>query len=349
MAVLIVTPGFAANEQDDTCIPPLQLLVQELSGRGYKVLVVPLEYPFSRVPYSFYGAKVFPCNGRNQKWRRWYTHYWASKRIRHLIEQHTVKIIFSFWLTQAWSLVNKLALPLPHYTVLMGQDVLRQKNRRYLKQLHPENAIRLIAVSAFQAAQLQQQTGITPAHIIPWGVENTPVIQTHRPVDILGAGALIPVKNWNLWLECVAETVRQRPETRAVLIGGGPLAAHLQRYAHELGIASNVQFTGHIERKNVLEWMDQSKILLHTSRYESFGYVLAEAHARQCAVISTPTGIAQECGWTAEDRDGLAEHIKDVLEDAPDKGLRPFTLLAQHTTDQYVALIEREISRNPLL
>ena len=68
MRVLWITPGFAADESDLNCIPPQQLLAQELLRRGVDLHIITLEYPFRNEPYRWHGATVYTCNGRNRRW-----------------------------------------------------------------------------------------------------------------------------------------------------------------------------------------------------------------------------------------------------------------------------------------
>lgn len=67
--ILIVTPGFAANESDTTCIPPLYLYIKELKDQDpdWRISIIAIHYPFVKEKYLFFGATVYPYNGRNRK------------------------------------------------------------------------------------------------------------------------------------------------------------------------------------------------------------------------------------------------------------------------------------------
>lgn len=342
-SVLFITPGFAANEQDDTCIPPLQLLVKALQERHIPVFIIALEYPFQTTPYSWYGAKVFPCNGRNRKWLRLRTHARAQDIAQDLISREDICVIFSFWLGQAWHLGKKLSrkFNIPHFTTLMGQDVLWKNNRRYLRRLTDINFHNLIAVSNFQAQQLEVETSHKPGYVIPWALEITevpPLINPLRPIDILGVGSLLPVKNWIKWLEVILLLVQQYPNTRAVLVGDGPELHKIAGFIEKNGLTPHIMLLGTLPRTKVLEYMTQSKILLHTAQFESFGYVLAEASAFGCQVISTPVGIAADVGVTGKTVEELAFQIKKALtEKSSNAHQTQFSVQAM--IDSYVALL----------
>ena len=75
-----------------------------------------------------------------------------------------------------------------------------------------------------------------------------------------------------------------------------------------------------IPRDQVLNLMQQSKILVHTSNFESFGLVLAEALAANCIVISKPVGIAFDnetiitCKTTEEFVSSIRKELKSYRE-----------------------------------
>jgi glycosyltransferase involved in cell wall biosynthesis len=365
VSVLLITPGFAANEQDDTCIPPLQLLVKALQQQHIQVFIIALEYPFQSTPYEWYGARVLPCNGKNRKWMRLRTHARAQRWAQQLIPQENIRVLYSFWLGQAWQLGKKLAADfnIPHFTTLMGQDVLWKNNRRYLRKLSDSDLPNLVAVSNFQAQQLELETSKKPGFIIPWAIDSIDISQKTnepRPIDILGVGSLLPVKNWIKWLEVVQLLVQKHPHTRALLIGDGPQKAKIVDFIQKNGLSQNIHLTGALSRQEVLGYMLQSNILLHTSQFESFGYVMAEARACGCSVVSTPVGIAGDVGVTGKTVADLAALISEpqpedssyfdlpgfvycIRSDAPNlailnsNDLIPFSV--QTMVNRYIALI----------
>jgi glycosyltransferase involved in cell wall biosynthesis len=220
----------------------------------------------------------------------------------------------------------------------MGQDA--RSSNRYLRRLRPGHASRLIALSQFHADVFQKNTGFRAAHLIPWGVDPTETPQhlpTERPIDILGVGSLIPVKNWEKWLQCIAIVRKSEPAIRAELIGEGPLRKHLEKKAREFGLADTVRFTGSLPRPEVMTRMRMAKVLLHTSDYESFGFILPEAAMNGCRQVSTPVGIGPEmaaCADTPEQLAALTLHaMQQTVLQTP--GL-PFTI--EKAADDYQRL-----------
>ncbi|MGB0369236.1 MAG: glycosyltransferase family 4 protein, partial [Flavobacteriales bacterium] len=163
-----------------------------------------------------------------------------------------------------------------HIATAMGQDVLI--SNRYLKQISL-GLPSLVAVSDFQNNSLQKSTGKRANQIIPWGMGSAEHENDTRDIDILGVGSLIPLKAFDSFLRVIAEVVKSRPKLRVVLIGDGPDRRSLEKLANELGIDRNVQFAGKKSREEVLAMMRKSKVLLHTSTFESQGFVFNEAYA----------------------------------------------------------------------
>lgn len=316
MRSIWITPGFAANAQDSTCIPPLYLLAKELLHRGVDLHIIALEYPNARVAPREDGMMVYPCRGDNRRWLRWRTFQRARRFAQQLSSEKKADVVHSFWLGPAWVVGRQIARRqnIPHRTTLMGQDVLPQN--RYLKGLTPGMASQLVALSPFHQNILEKTCGLHAAHEIPWGIAGADVptqLPKDRPVDVLGVGSLIPVKNWMQWLEVLRLIVERQPGVRAELIGEGPQLEVLKQQTTRLGLAKHLTFPGSLPRPEVLERMRRSKILLHTGHFESFGYVFAEAASNGCRVVSTPVGAAPAFGICSETNTGLAEAVLRIL------------------------------------
>ncbi|MCK6691052.1 MAG: glycosyltransferase [Thermoanaerobaculia bacterium] len=283
-------------------------------------------------------AGVYPCNGRNRRWLRWRTLARARRLARQLSAEKPFDAIHSFWLGPAWSLGEQLSLQwqTPHLSTLMGQDVLPEN--RYLKRLTPAGAERLVALTPFHNAMLEKTTGLRAAHCIPWGVarEDIPAaLPACRPVDVAGVGSLIPVKNWERWLQVLQIVAGKRPHLRAELIGSGPRENRLRTLVRQLGLEQQVHFTGELPRPAVLARLRESKVLLHTARFESFGMVLAEAAANGCRVVSTPVGAAPELGLCAGNDAELADAVLQGVE-APLLQIPAAPLRIETCADRYM-------------
>lgn len=341
MRLIILTPGFPADEHDANCIPALQLLALKLLAKRVDLQIVALEYPFRKEPYRWHGATVFPCNGQNRRLLKPRTLCRAMRFCKQIIHEKSVDALHSFWLGWASWAGEKVSKRhnILHITTLMGQDVL-PGNGLFLRGLSAERCQRLVALSRFQNEVFEKSIGCRAGHVIPWGLPHEEIpagLPPERPLDVLGVGSLVFVKNWEKWLHTIALASEKNPGLRAGIVGDGTEKNRLEQLASRLGLEKNVHFAGNLPRAEVLARMQQAKVLLHTARFESFGFVLAEAAANGCRIVSTPVGVAQELGETAENEENLAVLLLNSIEQlVKNQPFIPF--LMRVTAEEYLRI-----------
>jgi glycosyltransferase involved in cell wall biosynthesis len=340
MRVLWLSPGFPGDEDDLNCLPPLQLLAQALLAQGLELEIITLGYPFHNKPYRWHGIPLISGYGFNRQWVRWMNWCRVLHYARKAHRRQKFDLIHSFWLGPNWLIGQYLQArwKVPHFTTLMGQDVLPANG--YLHFLGKHHLSGLVAVSEFQNDRFENTCGKRAAHTIPWGVIRTEIpvsLPDHRPLDVLGCGAFIPLKNWGLWLEVIAAVVKQQPDLRVELIGAGEDRAVIENKISQSGLEHIVHLTGHLPRMEVFARMQQARVFLHTANFESFGMVLAEAAMHGCRVLSTPVGIAPQISVTGQTAEALAEQMLAALDKPPLKS--PYTpLTMEETAQQYLKL-----------
>lgn len=87
----------------------------------------------------------------------------------------------------------------------------------------------------------------------------------------------------------------KRQDWRLVLVGYGVDFADVRRYAEDLDIPDErLVWTGELPPCEVAEWMHGADAFVLSSRYETYGIVLAEAAAAGLPILSTPVGIAEQ-------------------------------------------------------
>lgn len=293
--VVFITPGFAKDENDASCIPPLQLFAKHLAQQDFKVTVIALEYP-EKKSYRWHNVDVYSCGGNNSLFSKPFTWLKATSLLKKINEECSVDVLHSFWLQDTTLVGNYFArkYSIPHLTTLMGQDVLPSNN--YLKII-PVGAHNTVALSQFHADAFMATTQKVVRKIIPWGIEKTEFPEFNsgeRSIDILAVGSLNQVKNLNEFIEVVALVKKNFPKVKAIIAGDGLLRNELEKKVKQLNLSSNINFKGQLHRREVLQLMQQSKILLHTSKFESFGYVFAEAMWSGMKIVSHRVGIANE-------------------------------------------------------
>ncbi len=348
MHIAILTPGFAIDERDTNCVPALQdfLLASRHRVPSVEFTVFALRYPHTRRPYDWHGIPVHPADGRQRGFP--FSLFSRARLVRGfagVTRRKPVEIIHSFWLGECAALGERLSRlhRVPHIVTLMGQEVALPN--RYAGLLKSERAT-FVAVSPFQRSELLKRTGRDTHHTIPWGLDALPSQPTGpRDIDVLGAGSLTAVKDFHTFLEVISLLRATRPTLSCRIAGDGPLRAVLEAKARDLGLHDNLTFEGRISRERVLDLMRRSKVLLHTSTFESFGLVFAEALACGARIVSRPVGIAEPgekwavCGNAA----GMAAAVSDFL------GAADFTPHAVHpierTVDAYHTLYRAVVAR----
>jgi 1,2-diacylglycerol 3-alpha-glucosyltransferase len=147
-------------------------------------------------------------------------------------------------------------------------------------------------------------------------------IAAQRPL-LLYVGRVAHEKNIEFLLHAFVAVRRMRPGVMLALAGEGPAREHLQAMVARLGIASDVQFIGYLDRERGLaDCYAAADVFVFASRTETQGLVLLEALAQGRPVVSTAhlgTASVLQFGCGArvapEKPDVFAQAIADILED----------------------------------
>jgi glycosyltransferase involved in cell wall biosynthesis len=102
---------------------------------------------------------------------------------------------------------------------------------------------------------------------------------------VTSVGRLSAQKDPLAFVDIAARTCRLSPDVHFCWVGEGEMLAQAVEQAQTLGIAGKVSFVGFSPQ--VPEYLAASDIFVLTSRYESFGYVTAEAMAAGKPVVAT--------------------------------------------------------------
>jgi len=143
-------------------------------------------------------------------------------------------------------------------------------------------------------------------------------------------GSFYAYEGLDLLLDAVPELLRQRPDVRVLLVGGGPQETNLRKQVDRLGLGEYVIFTGRVPHKEVGRYYDLVNVLAyprHPMRLTELVTPLKplEAMAQGQLFVASDVGGHKELidhGQTgilfeAGNRESLAEAIINLLE-APD-------------------------------
>jgi glycosyltransferase involved in cell wall biosynthesis len=118
-----------------------------------------------------------------------------------------------------------------------------------------------------------------------------------RPAELLYVGYRTPLKAIDVLLDAFREIRATRPDATLRLIGRSPdeaTEAGWQRQAAELGIADAVSFEPTALRPEIVAAMSRASLLVHPSRYETFGIAPVEALAAGLPVVGADIGSLRE-------------------------------------------------------
>lgn len=306
--IIILTPGFPKDEHDSTWVPPVQVFVKVLKETypALKVIVISFQYPHNPGEYSWNGVNVIAIGGKGRgKVYRAITWLRVWRALKKINKQQNVIGLLSFWLGECALIGDRFARRhnLKHYCWMQGQDA--KANNRYINRIKP-TADNLIALSDFIRSEFKRNYGIVPKHLVPGAIDASLFKEppATRDIDIMGAGSLISLKQYKLFIEVVGRLKLDFPCIKAVICGEGVERHLLQRQIDEHGLQNNITLPGELPHPRVLELMQRSKVFLHTSNYEGFGLVCLEALYAGARVISfvKPMEVAITNWHIAEDK-----------------------------------------------
>ncbi|HWD90114.1 MAG TPA: glycosyltransferase family 4 protein [Mucilaginibacter sp.] len=321
--LIILSPGFPKDEADSTCVPPQQVFVKNLKKTypGLKIVVLAFEYPYKAAEYQWNGVKVFAFGGRNKgglnrifNWRK------IRAKLRELHDRQHVVGMLSFWLGDCALIGSRFAKGknLPHFCWILGQDA--KKGNRYFKLIKPK-ASTLIALSDFIAEHFGKNYVIVPEHVIPPGIDPDMFEKNslQHDIDILGAGSLIPLKQFYMLVELVNTLKAQFPNLKASICGDGPEMRSLKAMIHDHGLHAHITLTGELPHAEVLKLMQRSKIFVHPSAYEGFGVVCLEALYTGAQIVSLVKPMKADIqNWhIARSQADMVDIVARLLNDPP--------------------------------
>ena len=113
----------------------------------------------------------------------------------------------------------------------------------------------------------------------------------------------------------------KRQDWKLVLVGTGVDYTDVRAFADTLDIPEGLlEWTGELTPSEVAERMHEADALVLSSRYETYGVVLAEAAAAGLPILSTPVGIAENVAnlivpqEIAQNKPGrMAEFMETIL------------------------------------
>ena len=255
--------------------------------------------------------------------------------LRHEHRQRPFDVLHAFWATES-GLLAALAgrlLHVPTLVSLAGGELVALRDIDYGDQRIAWERIKVAAslrLASGVSAGSHQLASVArlhlkrePVHVAPLGVDlelfsPTPAIQATSNDDgprLVHVGTLTPVKDHATLLRALGVHHNGQPATLDVL-GDGPLRPHLERLAHDLGLAANVRFHGEVDHACLPTHYRTADAIVVSSRHEAQCMAALEAAACAVPVVGACVGVVPELTSAVapvRDPDSLARAITRAL------------------------------------
>lgn len=179
----------------------------------------------------------------------------------------------------------------------LHRDEISEKNDKVIRKIF-QKAARVICVSGAFAKLIESYR---PDIDVVGNVVNCDAFvpradsEKHRVIRFLTVcymeeEAQLYKKGIDILIQAWAEVVKKYTDVKLVIGGGGSAKTKVEQWVEEHGISKYVEFTGALDRKQVIQEMQSCDCFVLPSRYETFGVVYIEAMACGKPVIAVANG-----------------------------------------------------------
>ena len=179
----------------------------------------------------------------------------------------------------------------------LHRDEISEKNDKVIRKIF-QKAARVICVSGAFAKLIESYR---PDIDVVGNVVNCDAFvprvdsEKHRGIRFLTVcymeeEAQLYKKGIDLLIQAWTEVVKKYTDGKLVIGGGGSTKTKVEQWVEEHGISKYVEFTGALDRKQVIQEMQSCDCFVLPSRYETFGVVYIEAMACGKPVIAVANG-----------------------------------------------------------
>ena len=320
ISLVILTPGFAADENDSTAFTYLQLYLEKLHSvyPEIQIHIVSFHYPLTAGKYVWKGLSVYAVGGTLRTSMKIFLWIRILSYLLKLKKEIDIDLIHTFWLSETTliGLLFRQLTGIPVIATAMGQDIKKQNKYLWLIRFFKFD---LITLSDFQENFLKGILRNNLLKVIPFGIDLTYFRRkkVERTIDILAVGSLNQIKNYGHFIEIVRSLVNVYPCLNCAIIGEGTERVQIEKLILDYRLENQIKLFGLLTYEKVIGKMEESRILLHSSVFEGQGLIITEALAAGAYVVSYPVGIA----WNLENRklrtgktrEALEQHIISLL------------------------------------
>jgi glycosyltransferase involved in cell wall biosynthesis len=343
--LVFLTPAFPANESEENWISFQQILLRAIKKLypSVKIIVLSFNYPHTISHYNWNDIEVFSFDGMEyRKFRRLL--FWRNiwRKLNTIKKEHKITAIFSLWCGEC-ALVGRYfgkRNSINHFVWICGQDA--RKSNRMVKLIRP-SPNELIAMSDFLVDEFFLNHHIKPAHLIPPGIDLSMYgPKSIRDIDIIGAGSLSILKQYDIFVDVIAGLKNRMPEIKAVLCGDGEDTERISKMREIYSLQQNLELTGMLPPGETIRLMQRSKIMLHPSSYEGFSMACYEALYAGAHVISFVKSMYRDIPhWhVVRSKEEMQQKVFELLNDPKLINEHIFTYSMDDSAKKIVDLLE---------
>ena len=193
-------------------------------------------------------------------------------------------------------LLNKLSFNWQTLGIGVSEDVTQSIQKNISPSIPVKTILNGVNTTTFQRKKPQERKGIREQ----FGIPNEAIV--------VGTVAVFRFqKRLDLWLEIMAEAIKQNPIIYGIVVGAGPLEPMLKEKHTALGLDGKVFFAG--LQTNVKPYYEAMDIFMMSSSFEGLPIALLEAMSMSCAIVSTDAGGIKEV--LRPDQDGFVVSVDD--------------------------------------
>src|SRR4030095_8928513 len=218
--LVILTPGFAKDESDTTCLPMQQTFIRCLNEKfpQLNITILAFQYPYSDKTYQWFGNTVISFNGRNRGgFAKLFLRRKCNTVMKKIHKSNKINGLLSFWYGECALVGKRFASKhhVKHCCWMWGQDAKNNNKYPSFVSLKPDE---LIAFSDFLQSEFEKNYGIRPLHVVTPGIDvkEFSSSKVKKDINILATGSLIPLKQYDIFIQVIDEIKKRIPHVKAV-------------------------------------------------------------------------------------------------------------------------------------
>lgn len=225
-----------------------------------------------------------------------------------IVDREHPDLIHAHWVVPQGltALILKKIFGLPYVVTSHGSD-LHTLKLNFLKKIILNNADKITVVSNQLLEEIRRIDPklVLKTEVIPMGVDTnlfnpkkaSPSLKKKYHIQgsfLLFVGRLAPEKGLINLIKAMPSVINKHPQTKLLIVGGGPLETELKSVSHQLGVSRNIVFVGPIQHQDLPPYFATADIFVSPSLKEGSPVTYIEAIASGTYIAVGDIPISRE-------------------------------------------------------